>query len=95
MTLNYRVFKKTALIENRFENTKYEAKQAQLGVPHLESKTEPSVVKGGTPHRKNVYREGGTQHILSIQEDNRGGHRTSNLITCSYWDGDTAHNFKH
>ena len=32
----------------------------------------------GTPHRKSVYREGGTPHIFSEQGANRkgGGHRT-------------------
>ena len=29
----------------------------------------------GTPHRKSVYREGGTPHIFSEQGANRGGHR--------------------
>ena len=28
---------------------------------------------GGTPHRKSVYREGGTPHIFSEQGANRGG----------------------
>ena len=37
----------------------------------LESKTEPNVAKahdyiGGTPHRKNVYWNGGPPHILSM-----------------------------
>ena len=32
---------------------------------------------GGTPHRKNVNREGGTPHMLPEQVDKRGGHRTS------------------
>ena len=42
---------------------------------NLESKTEMSVAKaqnyigGGTPHRKNVNREGGTPHILPEQVD--------------------------
>ena len=50
---------------------------------NLESKTERSVAKaqnyngGGTPHRKNLNREGGTPHILPEQVDKRGGHHTS------------------
>ena len=51
---------------------------------NLKSKTEMSVAKsqnymggeGGTPHRKNITREGGTPHILPEQGDKRGGHRT-------------------
>ena len=39
---------------------------------YLESKPELSVAKGGTPHRINEYWEGGTPHILSKQDDNRG-----------------------
>ena len=48
---------------------------------NLESKTETSVTKaqnyiggeGGTPHRKNITREGGTLHILPEQGDKREG----------------------
>ena len=41
---------------------------------------------------QNLYQKGGTLHILSEQRDNRGGDTAhQNLITCSYWGGDTAH----
>ena len=47
---------------------------------------------GGTPHRKSVYREGGTPHIFSEQGTNRGwGHRTYFLNRANKGGGDTAH----
>ena len=44
---------------------------------------------GGTPHRKSVYREGGTPHIFSEQGANRGGgHRTYFFegVTIGFWE---------
>ena len=57
---------------------------------NLESKTEMSVAKaqnyigGGTPHRKNVNREGGTPHILPEEWTKGGDTAHQNLVTCSY-----------
>ena len=70
----------------------------------LESKTEPSVAKGGgTPHRKQIYWKGGTPHIPYWGGDTAHtlfgwGHRTCLIGVgtphIAYWGGDTAQHCK-
>ena len=45
----------------------------------------------GTPHRKSVYREGGTPHIFSEQGTNKGWGHCTYFLNRANKGGDTAH----